>query len=92
MLYNGSFEVVFLNVMQDMLKYNWCFEVVFLNITQDMLQYNWCFMSAGVPQAYRFHTFKQYWQNIKLAALGHKTWQFNNCFLQSYMLFIFLFT
>ena len=50
------------------------------------------FMSASVPQAYRFLTFEQYQQNIKIAALGHKMWQFNNYFLQSYVLLIFFFT
>ena len=49
------------------------------------------FMLVSVLQAYRFLTFKQYWQNIQAAALGHKMWQFINCFSQSYMLLIFLF-
>ena len=31
-------------------------------------------------------------KRIEAAALGHKMWQFIDCFLQSYMLLIFLFT
>ena len=31
-------------------------------------------------------------KRIEVAALDHKMWQFSNCFLQSYMLLVFLFT
>ena len=51
--------------------------------------YLYAFMSASVLQAYKFLALTK---RIEVAALGHKMWQFINCFLQSYMLFIFLFT
>ena len=53
---------------------------------------NGSFMSASVPQAWIPHSQTVLTKHIEVAALGHKMWQFINCFLQSYMLLIFLFT
>ena len=46
-----------------------------------------CSASIPIPHVQTVLT-----KHIKVATLVHKMWQFNNCFLQSYMLLIFLFT
>ena len=46
-----------------------------------------CSTSIQIPHIQTILT-----KHIEVAPLGHKIWQFINCFLQNYMMLIFLFT